>query len=169
MVCSKCEEWTYTCIPGPGTACLGCKRRKVRCDRSARSAGVGGPAQAPRVGGRKRGREDSLDADGRSGGSKRRRRNLEGYRAAVEAEKAAALSTPIVVVLLSLLHCLGPFSLRIFHVLPSLRIIETANLDLTSVGTFLYHRTRTYLINTNDNTNNLWHTNVNLFEFSTLW
>ena len=84
-----------TCIPGPGTAYLSCKRRKVRCDRSARSAGVGGPAQAPRVGGRKQGREESSDADGRSGGSKRRRRDLEGYRVVVEAEKAATLSTHV--------------------------------------------------------------------------
>ena len=69
----------------------------MRCesDRSARSAGVGGPAQAPRVGGRKRGRKDSPDADGRSGGSKRCCRDLEGYWVAVEAEKVAALSTHV--------------------------------------------------------------------------
>ena len=71
-----------------------CKTRKVKCDRPA---GVAGPSQAPLVGGKKRGREDSEspDADGRSGGSKRPRRDLDGYRAAVEAEKAAALSTHV--------------------------------------------------------------------------
>jgi hypothetical protein len=98
------------CQPGPGTACSRCNQRKVKCVRSGgvrktkgssqraqeemedRPPGVAGPSRAPQVGGRKRGREDSLGEDGQSGGGKRCRRDLE-QRQVVEAEKAAAWST----------------------------------------------------------------------------
>ena len=46
-----------------------------------------------RVGGRKRKREGSVDVDGGSEGTKRVRREWSEYGKAVEAEKAAALST----------------------------------------------------------------------------
>jgi hypothetical protein len=62
-------------------------------ETEGRSAEVAGPSGAPRVGVRKRGREACPDADSRLGVTKRLRTDMEQHRAAVEAERAAALST----------------------------------------------------------------------------
>ena len=69
------------------------RSQRTQEEMEGRSPGVAGSSRDPRVGGRKRGREDPPDEDGRSGGTKRCRRNLEQHRAAVAAEEAAAWST----------------------------------------------------------------------------